>query len=305
MRSSRWTFASALFATVLLRASPAPAQACCAGSGAVTPARLGLHDDALVGVQLKAADQLGSYAPDGAFGAAPPGAAEVDLEQSVFGGVRLLGRGQLAALVPIVETYRKASGRSELGGGVGDVNLSARYDVVRARESAIVPGVGLLLGTTLPTGRAVESAKNPQATDATGIGAVQANGGLALEQAFGPWLVGVSGIVSIRAPRTVGRTRMGLAPQWLLLGAAGYAFDSGATAALVASYTIEADASAGGVKVPNSARRLASVSVAAGYPLTDALRLVGSLFLNPPLSDLGENQLAAVGMTLGATYSFL
>jgi Putative MetA-pathway of phenol degradation len=305
LTSARAAAALALALAALLWSGSAAAQACCAGSGAVTPARLGLHEDFLVGLQLKGASHVGSHDTDATFVPIPAGARELNLEQNLFAAVRVLERGQVGALIPFIETYRRTSNRSELGGGIGDVNLSARYDFLLARESQYVPGIGVLAGTTLPTGTAVEEASNTLATDATGIGAVQANGGLALEQSFGSWLVGLSGLASFRAPRTVANTRLALAPQFTGLASAGYAFGSGATAAAVVSYAVEGDAAANGVNVPNSARRVTSVSLAAAYPVTDQIRIVGSIFANPPLSSLGRNQPVTVGGTLAVIWALL
>jgi hypothetical protein len=302
---SRSTSASAALLAVLLHAGTAAAQACCAGSGAVTPARLGLHEDFLVGLQLKGANHVGSHDTDGTFVPIPSGAAEVGFEQNLFTAVRVLERGQLGALVPFVQTHRRTSGLSEWGGGIGDVNLAARYDFTLARESRYVPGIGLLAGATLPTGRSAESAENTLATDATGIGAVQGNGGVALEQSFGPWMVGLSGLAALRAPRTVGRTRLVLAPQLTALASVGYAFSSGATAAAFASYAVEGDSTADGVTVPDSARRVTSISVAGAYPITDQLRMVATLFANPPLSSFGRNQPVTVGGTLSVIWALL
>src|SRR6201999_23593 len=105
-------------------------------------------------------------------------------------------------LAPIIETWRETTlDGGHLGGGIGDVNLSARYDFVVAGESLYVPGVALLAGVTAPTGRASESARARLAVDATGIGAWQANVALALEQTFGPWLLNATAIVAKRTPR--------------------------------------------------------------------------------------------------------
>lgn len=292
-------------ACVLLRATTASAQACCAGAGAVTPARLGVHDDALIGAQLRVASVFGSYDATGAYVPAPAEARELDLEEDLFGAVRLFRRGQLGALLPIVQTHRKTARRSETGGGFGDINLSVRYDPLYAGESRYVPGVALLLGVTLPTGTPVEAAVKPLATDATGLGAVQATGGLALEQAFGPWLLSLSGLVALRTPRTVGGVELGLAPQGTLLGSAAYAFDSGASIALAMLYAIEGDASARGLTVPGSGRRWGQVSAAVAWPLMDQLFLIGSGFLTPPISSLGVNQTTTLGATLGARWGML
>jgi hypothetical protein len=298
-RSTSTSFAVLAVVAVMLRASPAAAQACCAGSGAITPARLGVHEDALAGVQLKNGYQIGSHDSGGTYSATPAGVTEIDLEQDVYGAVRVLGRGQVAALVPFVETHRRASGRAETGGGLGDVNLAVRYDFVLAHESQYVPGIGVLAGLTFPTGTSPESATNSLATDATGIGAVQGSGGVALEQAWDAWLVGLSGIVSVRAPRDVGSTRIALAPQVMALGSAGYALRSGLTFAAVVSYAFEGDATVGTSKVPGSARRITTLSLATAIPLSDQLRVVASVYTNPPISSFGENQPATAGLTVG------
>ena len=123
----------------------------------------------------------GSYDTGGRFHGSPAGATEFDFEEDLFGAVRVLRRGQVALLAPFVETQRQTRvDGGHLGAGVGDINASFRYDFFLAGESRYVPGVALLGGVTLPTGRAPESATAPLAVDATGIGAWQANVALKL-----------------------------------------------------------------------------------------------------------------------------
>src|SRR5580704_17696472 len=114
------------------RSTAARAQACCAGTSAVTPARLALHEDALVGVDVRATDAYGSFDPTGTFVSTPSGSSETDFEEDAFAAIAVLPRAQAALLVPIVETRRTAPGDAELGGGIGDVNASVRYDFVYA-----------------------------------------------------------------------------------------------------------------------------------------------------------------------------
>src|SRR4029079_9036997 len=87
-------------AAVLLCPKRAWGQACCAGAGAVTPGRLAIHEDALVGLQLKLSDSFGSFSSDGTYHRAPSQTTEWELEQDLFGALRVLPRGQLALLVP-------------------------------------------------------------------------------------------------------------------------------------------------------------------------------------------------------------
>src|SRR5262245_14060454 len=94
------------------------AQACCGGAGAVTPGRLAVHEDASVGLQLKGADAFGSFGSDATYHGAPAKTQEWELEQDLFGALRVVARGQLALLVPLVQTYRKTPGFSSFGGGI-------------------------------------------------------------------------------------------------------------------------------------------------------------------------------------------
>jgi hypothetical protein len=302
--------AAALVGVLGVTERSARAQACCAGSGAVTPGRLALHETVLVGTSLKAGLVTGSYDGDAHYHPLPSGASEQDFEQDVFGAVRVLDRGQLAVLVPFVETRRTASGTTGAGGGIGDVNFAARYDFTLAGASRVVPGIAALGGLTVPSGRPADSpSAGTLATGATGIGAYQINVGLALEQTFGPWLVGVSGIYAQRTARTVGEgaslVHERLAPQWTALAVAAYVFPSEVALAASASYTVEGDATIGGVGDDESARRLPVLSLSAVVPLSDKLRLQGALFDDLPLSTLGTGQPAAAGLTFTLIYSWI
>jgi hypothetical protein len=260
-------------------------------------------EDELVGLQLKAGGVIGSWQTSRRFLANPTGVGEYDFEQDAFGAVRVLERGQLALLVPAVETYRRApTAGSALGGGIGDINASARYDFVAAREHGWIPGVALLAGVTFPTGRAPEDAKQVLAVDATGIGAFQINGALALEQTFGPWLVNATAIVA-------GRTSHGgetLGAQWTFLGAVAYTFPNAAALAVSGSGVFEGDASSSnGATVADSSKSAITLTLSGLWPLSGEWRLIGSSYLNPPIDSLGSNQPGDAGLTAGLIRSWM
>jgi hypothetical protein len=266
-------------------------------------------DDALVGVDVKAGLVTGSYDAAARPVASPAGASEVDLEQDVFGAVRVLGRGQVSLLVPVIETWRQSLGRAEAGGGLGDVNANVRYDFVLAGESRNVPGVAALAGVTFPTGTPADaSGLGPLATGATGIGAHQINLGLAVEQTFGPWLVNATGLVAQRTARKVGTGASAvdevLGVQWTALGAVAYTFDSEAAVAFSASETIEGDASIDGADSPGSGRRLLTLALSGLLPLGGGCRLQGAITDSPPLPWFSQNQTADVGLTITAIYAW-
>jgi hypothetical protein len=288
----------AIAIAIAVCATPARAfaQACCAGGAVVTPGRLQLHEDALVGLQLKGATLFGSYDPSGRYAASPAGDTEYDFEQDLFGAVRFLRRGQAALLVPLVETRRGTpQDGAHLGGGLGDINASARYDFVVAGESLYVPGIALLAGVTLPTGTPPESATQPLAVDATGIGAFQANVAAALEQTFGTWLVNATGMIAKRTPHG-GET---LGTQVTLLAAGAYTLPNDMAVALSAAYAFEGEAvGSDGASIPGSSRRALTLALTGLVPLTDAWRLLGGFTLNPPIDRVGSNQPASAGLTL-------
>lgn len=64
------------------------------------------------------------------------------------------------------------------------------------------------------------------------------------------------------------------------------------------SHAADGDATASGASVPNSAKSLTTVTLSGLYPVTDMWHLLGGFFLEPPVSQLGSNQPAAVGITL-------
>ena len=276
----------------------AAAQSCCAGASALTPARLALHEDALVGLQLKAADLYGSFDGTRHFFGASEGAKELDFEQDLAGSVRVFKRGQLSAILPMVETYRSVPGLSEAGGDLGDVQLGARWDFTIPGSSVRIPGIALAAGVTLPTGRAPESATKLLATDATGTGAFQGSLALAVEQTFGPWLVNVTGSMAWRSARTVGDVHAQQGLQFVTVAAGGYSFPSGPVLALTLAYTAELDASINGATLPGSGRAATRIGVAGGLPFNDLWRMQGGLSTDLPIRFFGLNQPASAGLTL-------
>lgn len=265
-----------------------------------------LHEPALLGARLRGAAVTGSYDTRGAFHGNPQGSRELDFEQALFGSVRVLRRGQAGVLVPVLESYRSsATTGSEFGGGLGDIAVSARYDLVWAGEHRVIPGSALILGLSLPSGRSPEAAEQPLGSDTTGVGAVRASVGLALEQTFGDWLVAFTALASKRANRHVGGVTSARAIEWDLLAALGYSFSHDVGAACLLSYAFEGNASLDGREVAASSKRLLEISFAATAPLGQVFRAQGALFFTPPFDGVGQNRLAEAGLSLSLIRSFL
>lgn len=297
-----------LLGALLVLASPtmARAQACCAGASAITPGRLELHEQALVGVLLSASSGLGSYDGTRSFRATPSGVGELSARQDVVGSVRWLQRGQLSIVIPFHASWRRTpTTGTEFGGGMGDLNFGLRYDAINNREYRYLPGIALLTGVTLPTGRAPESARRPLGSDATGIGATQFSAGLALERSVGDFLLNLTGLASKRTRREVFGVESELGTQMMGLFAVGYTIFEETAAACVLTYTHEGDAHIDGRVVPDTASSRLRLSLAASSTVSDSWRLQGSAFIDPPLDGLGRNQPSTVGATLGLIRSFL
>ncbi|MEO9141730.1 MAG: hypothetical protein ABI332_05620 [Polyangiaceae bacterium] len=302
--TSRFLEGALALGVIVLTPRVAFAQACCAGSSALTPGRLALHEDELVGVQAHASTATGAFDDKASFTGTPNGVSDYEFEEDAFAAARVFDRGQLALLVPFVETARRNPNESELGGGIGDVNLSVRYDLHLAGQSRWFPGIALLAGETFPTGTSPNRAKHQLATDATGTGAFQGNGGLALEQTFGPVLVQAATILAVRAPYSANGVNETLGPQLTTLFGAAYTFDNGVAIATSFTYTLDGSATINGETAQGSARHVANVGLSGLLPLSDTLRLQGGVNFNPPWTPFGRNQSTTAGLVLGIIRSW-
>jgi len=259
---------------------------------------LSLHENALLGLQERATYVLGSFDPQRRFASSPTGTSELGSQTDILAALRVVSRAQISALVPVVTTWRRASARSELGGGFGDINLAARYDFILAGQSVRVPGIGVLFGISLPSGTAVEKARRPLATDATGIGTWQGNVGIAAEQTFDRFYLGVNAIVGKRTARTVGEVTEQLGWQLTTLGALSYTFDNAAAVGASWAYTYEGRATLDGQEVTGSGREQFLLSALGLWPFSESWRAQGSVFMTPPVRYAGRNQPAPLGLTL-------
>ncbi len=214
--------AGAVSLLVTLAPGAAWAQACCVGTGLVTPARLRIFEDYGAGVQTRVRSVMGSFDPGGGYAAAHAGNDEVDLEQDFLAAARVGPHFQAALKLPFVETGRRATGVSAFGGGLGDVAGNLRYDITFAGDDPRWPGVALLAGLSAPTGRTVEESGDP--TSATGIGSFEGSAGVAVEQVIGRTFLSLTGIVSRQTARTVGPVTQSFGPRVTALLAGGYAF---------------------------------------------------------------------------------
>jgi hypothetical protein len=287
--------AAALAGVVASLPRAAHAQACCVGTGLVNPARLRMFEDRALGFQTRARSVVGAFGDQGSFAASTAGSRDMSFQQDLFGAIRLGPRFQVAGLVPFVATNREAAGISGWGAGVGDVAANVRYDLILAGERGRWPGVALLAGLAVPTGRSPDEARDPLATSATGTGSFEGNMGLAIETTFGHGFVAASGWIAQRSGRAVGGVDQSFAPRLSALLAGGYTFKTETTVGLYAHGVRQGNARDQGGSIAGSAVGLVTAGVAVAIPFWDAWRLAGSLFTDVPISGWGRNQNAGVG----------
>jgi hypothetical protein len=285
----------------------ANAQACCAGANALTPARLPEDEWLLFGTQSFVRPNMGRWNEHGDYVQKPLGTNEIDAELDLYASWRTpWKRLQVSALFPFVLTGRAAQGTSAVGVGVGDLNLGLRLDVLEKGQIKWFPlGVAVLAGITLPTGKPATSATQALAVDASGEGTVDGIAGLSLEHAIGPWLFDAIALATLHAPRNISEgVEQTRGPGLLSLGAVTYVFTGGDAVGAMLTYRVEWDANIAGQSVKDSSRRLFRFGLFGLHPITMRWRLSGSVTIDPPISELGQNELAGVTLLLGLQRGF-
>lgn len=280
------------------------AQACCAGGAVMTPTRLALHEDFAVGLQLRTRSNGGSFDSRGQY--AGTSGEEQIFEQDLAGSFRFAGRGQAGAVLPMIETHRSVGGVSDTGGGLGDLALTARYDLLLATEALYWPGFGILAAATLPTGRASDQATHALATDATGAGTYDLTIGVDVEKVAGHAYVAINAWATHRFDRTLTLSAPGtptttireaFGTRLTLLAVAGYVFDSEAALGAYVNLMNEGSATINGAEDPTTQLRLTTAGLAGVLPVRDRWRLQGALFSDLRWSHWGRNEPAGLGLT--------
>jgi hypothetical protein len=297
--TSREALVAALVAfAVVAAAAPASAQPCCGGANAFAPARLTLHEDALVGLSARAAGVTGSFDGRGAFVRSPAGTREIDLEQDVVGSLRVLTDGQVSFLVPVLETTRTVPGRTETSAGYGDLQLGARWDFTVAGRPGGWPGLAALGAVTLPTGVPPDRARAPLATDATGTGATEIALGASIEHVVGHVIVHATGTGAWHAARDVGSIHVQRGALFTALVGAGVYLPHDAMLALSLSYSSELATREAGAGVTGTERIFTRIGLGAGMPIAGPWRAQASFFADVPAAHLGKNQPTLLGGAL-------
>lgn len=292
------------FGALLALEGTAWAQACCVGASGLTPGWVNNHERALVGAQLRVSETIGTYPTVGPYYKATPD-KDTRVEPSLFGTVRLspfLPRAQVSAVLPFEVVRRRSHGIVERRNAFGDAALVGRYDIVRTGESSWLPGIGLLLGTQIPTGTPAEKGTPTLDADVTGLGEWELNGGVMVEKTFGHFVTSATVVAGYRFPRTVlGVEHEHLGWRGLYVLGGGWVFDNEVALLGTLSHWSEGDTSIGLAGQPRkdsdgTGFRSTTASFLVVVPITDNLRMRTAMFSDLP--PLGTNRPALAGTSI-------
>jgi hypothetical protein len=279
----------------------AHAQACCVGTGLVTPARLRTFESQAVGVQMRARSVMGSFAGSGSYAASATGNRDLGFEEDLFAALRLGSHFQVGLLAPFLQTARQEGGLSGFGGGLGDVAANARYDIVNAGERGLWPGVAIIAGLSFPTGQPPDemNSGDPLSTSGTGTGSFEGNAGAAIEEIIGTSFVSLAGWASKRSARSAMGVEQTFAPRLSALLTGGHTFGHDITVGVFVSALRQGDTrDAMTGPIANSGVSLVTAGAALALPFWQWWRLQTTLFSDLPIAGWGRNQTAAVGGTV-------
>jgi len=296
-------------------AAEAWAQACCVAAGLTTPARLRRDERFAVGVATRVRTVTGAFGPDGSYVGSADGNRELGAEEHLLAAVRVASRVQLALQIPFVQTARRVApaggtALSGMGGGLGDVAASGRWELLFADERGLGwPGIALLASVSAPTGRPADEATDTLATSATGTGSWRGELGVAVETVIQRMFLTGTLSVAQRSGRAIGEAptvvHQSFAPQLTAAVVGGYALDGGSTAGLFLSATRQGNARDDGGTIPGSGLGLFTVGVAASMPVSTGWRLQGAAAGDVPIDGLGRNESTGVSLSAALVRAFL
>jgi hypothetical protein len=292
--------ALAIAAGVVALPRSAAAQACCVGTGLLTPARLRTFESGAAGVQMRARSVIGAFDDGGGYATSVAGNRDVGFEEDLFGSLRMGSRVQVGLWAPFVQTSREAGGVSGFGGGLGDVAVNARFEAIDAGTRGRWPGVAVLAALSLPTGQPPDQGGPGDllSTSGTGTGSFEGSIGLSLEEIVGQGFVSLAGWAAKRSARSANGVEQSFAPRLSALLSGGYTFGHDVTVGAFASALRQGDNSDANGPLATSRVALATTGAALALPFWQIWRLQSTLFTDVPIAGFGRNQTAGFGGTI-------
>lgn len=296
----RWLVLAAVLIGAERGAHAAP---CCMSATAFGMGRLLIWEDFAVGLRTSLSPTLGAWNPEGEW-APYRDFDELEWRSELWGLVGVARRWSVFARVPAVVLERSTSQASDVGGGIGDVSLGGRFEILEIGEYEELPAVAMTLAVTAPTGRAVHEARTPLAVDVTGRGAWVIAAGLSAEYTRLPWFVRLDFGLSVPLPTERADLgvdqRLGPSLDVALSGGVEVAHD--VVISLVPRVTWEAETVLDGDGVDGSERVDFGVGLAGSWRFDPHWTVQAAVDTGIFVAGLGDNQIGRVMTTLGLRY---
>lgn len=197
LRTWLWGGTAVLVAVLSWMPASVSAQACCAASQSAGPVRLSPGQVGAVGVSADGRLYTGRF--DGTEYRSQQRSNQ-EWRANLFAARALGDRWQVGATLPFVVSRRTTSGFSEQSGGLADVSLQGRYELVTTGRSLTWPGIGIVASVVAPTGRSpadsMERGETLLQADVTGGGWWRVGLGVQLEWTPKSWFLAVEPGVS-------------------------------------------------------------------------------------------------------------
>jgi len=190
------------FALVVAATSRAHAAPCCVSATSFGVGRLLIWEDFAAGLQLSHSRVFGEWDQSAHLRTNPDGYREGVTLAQPWAIVRLAERAELQAWAPILVNDRWSNGVHQIAGGLGDVGMASRFQLVAIGEYQGLPSLATTLGVVGPTGRRIEQTSPPLFAGATGRGSWGGFVAAETEYAHIPWFVRLEGALSLFAPFT-------------------------------------------------------------------------------------------------------
>ncbi|AUX22372.1 hypothetical protein SOCEGT47_028730 [Sorangium cellulosum] len=295
---------AALVLSLATSSNAARAAACC-GAGHGMGQWLAPSERAAVSLALRGSERFGSWSVERDFAPSAGDSHDRELRADVGWLVRVEERVQLGITAPLLATWRGSRGAASSGGGVGDVAMAGRLELVERDRLPWLSTAALTLGVTLPTGRSYRDSSDPLAADATGLGVAELRPGLVLEKAWGASfqaLLAASIGVRSRYHQPTGEA-IHPAPRLQIVAAAGPAWPaSGLSLTLGGLYEREGAPREDGRALTDVTRERTALLAVLAYDISARWTAIGNLQADVPISGVGRAETTAAALSAGVRY---
>ncbi|MCC6749193.1 MAG: hypothetical protein IT371_16140 [Deltaproteobacteria bacterium] len=300
---------TALLAGLALLALPRVAEgaACCLSATAFGTGRLLPWERFALGVRTALISTLGQWDADHRWQGRGAYRAH-DWRSELYGMVALPWRLELQARLPWLVTYRSTAELSETGGGLGDAQAGLRWDAIRTGSYPYVPGVALLVGVLVPSGRPWYRSGTTLGADVTGRGAWVLSFATSLEWVrdplFGRIDLGVTVPLPSERDGPTGPTRTRYGTGLQVAAAGGWEVARNTVLSLIAHTSWESSVLYQGALQPDSGTLETGLGVAASYRVHPHFTLHAAFDTGLFFRGLGRNLPGRMSGTLGLRYGY-